>query len=282
MTARLDVQDLAFAYRDAPIFEHLSFTLQPGEMVGLVGPNGSGKSTLLRLLLGLLTATQGRILLNHQPVHSLPRKAIARHIAFVPQDTALDVAFRVRDIVAMGRNPYLGRFQPETPDDQAAIDWALDATSTQPLSARLVQELSGGERQRVMLARALAQQAPLLLLDEPTANLDVAHQLDMLSRVQSVVHDNRCALIALHDLNHATRFCDRILMLADGHLVAQGTPEEVITEVHLASYFHIQAKVRWEPAIGGLTVLPCQSLPSRHLTTSSPKGVAIKPKDSQK
>lgn len=261
MTVRLDVQDVAFAYRDAPVFEHVSFALSPGQMVGLVGPNGSGKSTLLRLLLGLLTATHGHIRLDKKPIQNLSRKAIARHIAFVPQDTALDVAFRVRDIVAMGRNPYLGRFQPETPDDQSAIEWALAATSTQPLATRFIQELSGGERQRVMLARALAQQAPLLLLDEPTANLDVAHQLDMLSLLQSVVHDNRCALIALHDLSHAARFCDRILMLADRRLVAQGAPDEVITEAHLANHFHIQAKVRWEPEIGGLVVLPRRSIP---------------------
>lgn len=264
MTARLDVQDVAFAYRETWVFEHVSFSLSPGEVVGLVGPNGSGKSTLLRLLLGLLTPTHGRVLLDDRPIQNLSRKAIARQTAFVPQDTALDVAFRVRDIVAMGRNPYLGRFQPETPEDQSAIEWALTATATQSLAGRQVQELSGGERQRVMLARALAQQAPLLLLDEPTANLDVAHQLDMLSLVQSVIHDNRCALIALHDLSHAARYCDRILMLADGNLVAQGRPEEVITEDHLVTHFHIEAKVRWEPEIGGLVVLPCRPVPSRH------------------
>jgi len=260
MAARLDVQDLAFAYRDQLVFDHVSFALHPGEVVGLVGRNGSGKSTLLRLLLGLLSANCGHILLDGKPIHSLSRKAIARHTAFVPQDTAIDAAFTARDIVAMGRNPYLGRFQPETPDDRAAIEWALAVTSTQHLTARFVHELSGGERQRVMLARALAQQAPLLLLDEPTANLDVAHQLDMLSQVQSVVRDNRCALVALHDLTLAARFCDRVLMLGDGRLVAQGKPETVITEEHLATYFHIRAKVRWEPDIGGLVVLPCQPI----------------------
>ncbi len=264
MAVRLDVQDLAFAYHDQPVFEHVSFNLQPGEVVGLVGPNGSGKSTLLRLLLGILPANRGRILLEGNPIRSLSRKAIARQIAFVPQDTVIDAAFTARDIVAMGRNPYLGRFQPETPDDQVAIAWALEATSTQHLTTRFVQELSGGERQRVMLARALAQQAPLLLLDEPTANLDVAHQLDMLSQVQSVVHDNRCALIALHDLTLAARFCDRILMLAGGRLVAQGQPEDVITEDHLATYFHIQAKVRWESDIGGLVVLPYRPIANHH------------------
>jgi iron complex transport system ATP-binding protein len=260
MAARLDVQDLAFAYRDQPVLDRVSFALNPGELVGLVGPNGSGKSTLLRLLLGIIPANRGCILLDGTPIRSLSRKAIARHAAFVPQDTAIEAAFTARDIVAMGRNPHLGRFQSETLDDRAAIEWALAVTSTQHLTARFVQELSGGERQRVMLARALAQQAPLLLLDEPTANLDVAHQLDMLTQVRSVARDDRCALIALHDFNLAARFCDRILMLADGHLVAQGKPEAVITEHHLATYFHIRAKVRWEPDIGGLVVLPCRPI----------------------
>jgi iron complex transport system ATP-binding protein len=264
MAAQLDVQDLGFAYRDQPVLDHVSFVLNPGEVVGLVGPNGSGKSTLLRLLLGILPAQRGRILLDGKPLHSLSRKTIARHAAFVPQDTAIDVAFTTRDIVAMGRNPYLGRFQAETSDDHAAIERALAATATQHLTARCVQELSGGERQRVMLARALAQQAPLLLLDEPTANLDVAHQLDMLTQVQSVVRDNRSALLALHDLTLAARFCDRVLMLGNGRLVAQGKPETVITEEHLATYFHIRAKVRWEPDIGGLVVLPCHSIANHH------------------
>ena len=270
MAARLDVQDLTFAYRDQPVLERVSFALSPGELVGLVGPNGSGKSTLLRLILGVFPADRGRMLLDGAPIRSLARKAIARHIAFVPQDTAIDAAFTARDIVAMGRNPYLGRFQPETSDDRAAIDWALDATSTQHLAARFVQELSGGERQRVMLARALAQQAPILLLDEPTANLDVAHQLDVLTQVQAVARDNRCALIALHDLTLAARFCDRILMLSEGRLVAQGKPEDVITEELLAAYFHIRAKVRWEPDIGGLVALPYQAIDNPHTIRTQP------------
>ena len=260
MAAQLDVQDLTFAYRDRPVLEGVSFALNPGELVGLIGPNGSGKSTLLRLILGIFPADRGRILLNGLPLRRLSRKVIARHMAFVPQDTAIDAAFTARDIVAMGRNPHLGRFQPETPNDCAAIEWALTATSTRHLATRFVQELSGGERQRVMLARALAQQAPTLLLDEPTANLDVAHQLDVLTQVQAVARDNRCALIALHDLTLAARFCDRILMLSEGRLVAQGKPDAVITEAHLATYFHIRAKVRWEPDIGGLVALPYQSM----------------------
>ena len=263
MPALLEVRDLTFAYRDRPVLANVTFSVDAGEVIGLVGPNGSGKSTLLRLALGLLAADRGELRVVGTPIAALSRKTLARHAAFVPQDTVVEIAFTVRDVVAMGRHPHLGRFQPETPADEAAIQWALEATSTQALAGRTLQELSGGERQRVILARALAQQATLLLLDEPTANLDVAHQLEMLMRVRSVVREGRGALIAIHDLALAARFCDRIVMLSEGTVAALGTPREVITEAHLARYFRIRARVRWEPELGGLLVLPRAPLAGR-------------------
>ena len=262
MPALLEVRDLTFAYRERAVLSRVTFSIDAGEVVGLVGPNGSGKSTLLRLALGLLAADRGELHVVGIPIAALSRKALARHAAFVPQDTVVEIAFTVRDVVAMGRHPHLGRFQPETAADEAAIQWALASTSTEALAERTLQELSGGERQRVILARALAQQATLLLLDEPTANLDVAHQLEMLMLVRSVVQEGRCALIAIHDLALAARFCDRIVMLSEGAVVALGTPRQVITEAHLAKYFRIQAKVRWEPELGGLLVLPRAPLPA--------------------
>jgi len=252
----LEARNLGFAYQDRPVLAEVSFSIAAREVVGLVGPNGSGKSTLLRLALGLLAADHGEVCIMEQPVAALSRKALARRAAFVPQDTVMDIAFTVRDVVAMGRHPHLGRFQPETDTDAEAIRWALAATATQELAERALQELSGGERQRVILARALAQQATVLLLDEPTANLDVAHQLEMLMLVRRVVEEERCALIAIHDLALAARFCDRIVMLSEGAVVALGTPREVITEARLARYFRIHSRVRWDPELGGLLVLP--------------------------
>lgn len=263
MPALLEARDLTFAYQDRAVLSNVTFSIDAGEVVGLVGPNGSGKSTLLRLALGLLTADHGELRIVGTPIAALSRKALARHAAFVPQDTAMEIAFTVRDVVAMGRHPHLGRFQPATPADEAAIQWALAATAIQGLADRTLQELSGGERQRVILARALAQQATILLLDEPTANLDVAHQLEMLMLVRAVVQEGRSALIAIHDLALAARFCDRVIMLSEGTVVALGTPREVITEARLARYFRIQARVRWEPELGGLLVLPRAPLPER-------------------
>ena len=261
MSALLEVRDLTFSYQDRAVLSNATFSIGAREVVGLVGPNGSGKSTLLRLALGLLAADHGELRIVGTPIAALSRKALARHTAFVPQDTVMEIAFTVRDVVAMGRHPHLSRFQPETPADEAAIQWALEATATQALAERTLQELSGGERQRVILARALAQQATILLLDEPTANLDVAHQLEMLMLVRAVVQEGRCALIAIHDLALAARFCDRIVMLSEGAVVALGTPREVITEARLARYFRIQARVSWEPELGGLLVLPRAPLP---------------------
>ena len=261
MPPLLEVRDLRFAYRERPVLSGVTFSIAAREVVGLVGPNGSGKSTLLRLALGLLAAQRGELRVVDQPVAAMSRKALARHTAFVPQDTVMEIAFTVRDVVAMGRHPHLGRFQPQTEADAAAIHWALGATATLALADRTLQELSGGERQRVILARALAQQATVLLLDEPTANLDVAHQLEMLMLVREVVQEDRCALVAIHDLALAARFCDRIVMLSEGTVAALGTPREVITEARLARYFRIQASVRWDPELDGLVVLPRAPLP---------------------
>ena len=256
MAPLLEARNVGFAYQERPVLAGVSFSIAAREVVGLVGPNGSGKSTLLRLALGLLAADRGDIQVVGRPVAALSRRALARRAAFVPQDTAMEIAFTVRDVVAMGRHPHLGRFQPETEADAEAIRWALAATATEALAERTLQELSGGERQRVILARALAQQATVLLLDEPTANLDVAHQLEMLMLVRRVVEEERCALIAIHDLALAARFCDRIVMLSEGAVVALGTPREVITEARLARYFRIHSRVRWDPELGGLLVLP--------------------------
>lgn len=256
MKPLLTVSHVSFAYAQRAALQDVSFTLQRGECVALVGPNGSGKSTLLRLLLGLVPASQGSILLDGQPLQRLRRQELARRIAFVPQDTVIDFAFTVREIVAMGRMPHLRRFQPVGHTDEAAIDAALTATATMPLAARLVTGISGGERQRVIIARALAQQPQLILLDEPTANLDLVHQLDVLEQVRALVDSGCTVLAALHDLTLAARFCERILLLHSGQLVAQGSPEHVVTEAHLSMYFGLHARVRWEPDIDSLVVLP--------------------------
>jgi iron complex transport system ATP-binding protein len=259
MTDVLRVEALDFGYPGRPVLRGVDFAARAGEIIALCGPNGAGKSTLLRVILGLLPARAGRVLLAGDAVSALPRREIARRAALLMQDSPLDLPLSAREVVALGRLPHLRRFQAEGADDSAAIDAALDLTDTRSFADRLVTELSGGERHRVQLARALAQETPLLLLDEPTASLDVAHQLQALRLLRAVAARGRTVLVALHDLSLAARSCDRILLLGDGQLQADGRPVDVLTEANLARLFHVRARV-WTDQDGALLVIPLAPL----------------------
>ncbi|MGH8577003.1 MAG: ABC transporter ATP-binding protein [Gammaproteobacteria bacterium] len=257
--ALLEADRISFAYNGRPVVEDVSVALRPGEFVGLVGPNGSGKTTLLRLLLSLLRPDSGEVRLQGDALRGLARSEIARRAAFVPQDTAIEFAFTVLEVVAMGRNPHLGRFQPPRPHDLEAIRAALHATGTEAFAERTVNALSGGERQRVVIARAIAQEGRVLVLDEPTANLDLARQLEILGLVRELVSTGRAAVAAIHDLSLAARYCGRIIMLSHGHVVADGPPEEVVTPANLSKYFGVRAEVRRDAESGLLVVIPRES-----------------------
>ena len=261
MPALLEAHELTFAYNTHRVLQGVSLAVQEREVVGLVGPNGAGKTTLLHVLLGLLTPQHGRVALRGTDVAALRRREIARRVAFVPQDAHLDIAFTVREVVAMGRTPYLGRFQPEGPRDAQLVDEALHHTATAALADRMADTLSGGERQRVLVARALAQETPVILLDEPTANLDLAHQLEVMDLVRDVARAGRGALAAIHDLSLASRYCDRIVLLHDGAVAAEGPPAEVLTEANLARYFRVAARIQAQADGHGLTVLAQEALP---------------------
>jgi iron complex transport system ATP-binding protein len=264
MGALLTAQNLSFAYDGRPVLKEVSLAVEAGGFVGLIGANGSGKTTLLRALLGLLKAS-GEARLCGDPLWTLNRQEIATRATMVHQDTRVDFAFTSRDIVAMGRTPYLGRFKPEGPADKEAIARAMRETGTTELAERPVTELSGGERQRVHLARALAQETNAILLDEPTANLDLAHQFEALELVRGFTRVGGAALAAIHDLTLASRFCDRLLLLSEGKIVAAGSPAEVITESNLACHFALRARVRRDEETGSLIVYPLESISSIQL-----------------
>jgi iron complex transport system ATP-binding protein len=255
MSALLTGHNLSFAYDERPVLNGVSLAIEAGEFVGLIGANGSGKTTLLRILLGLLSAS-GEVWLCGEVLESLDRREVAKRATMVPQDTRIDFAFTAREIVAMGRTPYLGRFRPEAVTDKEAIARAMCETGTEGLAERPVTELSGGERQRVHLARALAQETHVILLDEPTANLDLAHQYEALELVREFTRSGGAALAAIHDLSLAARFCDRLLLLSEGKIVAAGLPSEVITESNLAHHFALRARVRRDEETGGLIIYP--------------------------
>jgi iron complex transport system ATP-binding protein len=258
MSALLTAQNISFAYDGRPVLNGVSLAVEAGEFAGLIGANGSGKTTLLRILLGLLQAS-GEVWLCGDPLGSLDRREIAKRATMVPQDTRIDFAFTAREIVAMGRTPYLGRFTPERAIDRDAIARAMRETGTEELAERPVTEISGGERQRVHLARALAQETRVILLDEPTANLDLAHQYEALELVCEFTRSGGAALAAIHDLSLAARFCDRLLLLSEGKIVAAGLPAEVITESNLSRHFALRARVRRDEEMGGLIVYPLGS-----------------------
>ncbi|MEM9190584.1 MAG: ABC transporter ATP-binding protein [Myxococcota bacterium] len=234
-------RSLSFGYRDAPVLTEVDIEVRSGELLGIIGPNGAGKSTLLRLLVGIAPLQSGSLELGSQSLRSFSRRELARKVAFVPQTIGTDFAFRVRDVVAMGRTPHLGRLQPETPADRDAIERALSATDLGELRDRPFGELSGGERQRVVLARALAQDTKLLVLDEPTAHLDLYHSFALLQLIRSHVDQGGGTIVALHDPTLALRFCDRLLLLHRGRVHADGPAAEVLSEENLRSVFGVDA-----------------------------------------
>jgi iron complex transport system ATP-binding protein len=234
------------------VLDGVALTARPGELVGLVGPNGAGKTTLLRTINGTLTPAAGTVRVDGDAVTDLSARERSRRVATVPQDTSVGFAFDVRTVVEMGRHPHRPRFG--TDPDPGAVDRALARVDAADLADRSVDAISGGERSRVLLARALAQDADVLVLDEPTASLDINHQVRTLSLVRSVVDDDRAAVAAIHDLDLAARYCDRLVVLADGVVRASGPPETVLDGDTLRSAFGVEAAVAENPVTGSPTV----------------------------
>ncbi len=258
-SALIRLRGLAMDFDSHRILENVDLDLAPGGMVGLVGPNGAGKTTLLKLLMGLLTPTAGSIRLQGRCLRAFKRRELARLISLVPQDTHIGFAFSVEDIVAMGRNPHLGRFQVAGSHDLAQVRQAMEQTAIGELARRSVATLSGGERQRVLIARAIAQETPIVLLDEVTANLDLCHQLEVLTLARELAQAGRLVIAAIHDLNLAARYCDRLLLLAEQRIQADGPPRQVLTQTHLRRYFRVEAAVDERPVGLGLQITALHS-----------------------
>jgi len=242
------VEDLVVGLGGNTVLDGLSLSVTSGSLVGLVGPNGAGKTTLLGTINATLAPDGGRVLVGNEDVHALSSRAVARRVATVPQDTSVPFSFPVRRVVEMGRHPHRPRFGADP--DPGAVDRAMERTGVADLADRSIDAVSGGERQRVMLARALAQDAPVLVLDEPTASLDVNHQVATLDLVAGLVGEGRTALAAIHDLNLAARYCDAVAVLADGRILAAGPPREVLTEDAVARAFGADAVVVDHPVTG--------------------------------
>jgi len=238
MNQLLEVKNINAGYTGRMVLKNISLSARAGELIGIIGPNGSGKSTLIRAMSRTLKPEGGEILLDGRDIYAISPLESARSIAVVPQDTLIAFEFLVRDIVMMGRIPHMRRFSRENASDLAAVEKAMELTETKNLSGRLINELSAGERQRVIIAKALAQEPRLLMLDEPTSHLDIGHQADIFDLVRRQCDRGSLSTIAvLHDLNLASEYCDRVLLLNNGLLIANGTPSEVINKKNIEEIY---------------------------------------------
>ena len=243
--------------REIVALSDTSLSLSTGEVVGLVGPNGSGKTTLIRVVTGVVRPGSGHVTIAGRDARRMRQVELARQIAVVPQEPVLPPAFTALACVLMGRTPHLRLLQNEGASDLEAARRAMLATDTWSLADRLLGELSGGERQRVVVARALAQETPILLLDEPTAHLDLGHQASVLGLMRGFARDDGKAVLAVvHDLTLAARYCDRLVMLSNGSVVADGTPNEVLTPQRLHEIYGVIADVFPHPTTGRPVVAP--------------------------
>jgi iron complex transport system ATP-binding protein len=259
----LSVRDVSFAYRStAPrVVDGVSFDVARGELIGVIGPNGSGKTTLLKMSSGALTPTAGTIGLDGRPLRDWPRRAIARRVAFVPQETHAPFDFSVLDIVLMGRFPHLGAFALEGPADLEIARQALASTGTSAFETRPFSTLSGGEKQRVVIASALAQRPELLLLDEPTASLDVGHQLEIQLLLERLNRESGVTMVlSTHDLNFAAALCRQLILIRGGRVIAQGPTDRVLTRDAVRALYDVDADVQRHPRAGHLTVTPIARL----------------------
>lgn len=229
MTKLLHVENISSGYSGRAVIEGIDFSAQKGEFVGIIGPNGAGKSTLTRTISRALPPIKGAVKYNGEDIYKAPSNKIACSIAVVPQDTLIVFEFSVRDIIMLGRIPYLKKFKKETEKDLSAVERAMALTNTTRLADRFINELSAGERQRVIIAKALAQEPKLLILDEPTSHLDISHQIEIFDLIKDLsVNEGLTVLAVLHDLNLASEYCDKLLLMNNGGIFRQGRPREVL------------------------------------------------------
>ena len=243
MTARLSTQSLAYGYPDRALGRNIDIDIQPGEIVCVLGPNGSGKTTLFRTLLGLLPAHAGTITLGGKSLVSCTPSERATMMAYVPQAGGGTFAFSVRDVVLMGRTAHLGLFAAPGVKDIASADAALDELRISHLADKSFMQISGGERQLVLIARALAQESPLLIMDEPTANLDFGNQALILSEILRLKAGGKSVLFSSHNPDHALQCAGRVLMLHQGNVLALGSPREVVTAVNLRTLYGVDVEL---------------------------------------
>ncbi len=256
MIPALHAQSITLAYGKSTISEGLTLDIAPGSFTAIVGPNASGKSTLLRALARLISPSAGSVMLHGRDLADHGSKELARLLGLLPQTSIAPDGIRVADLVARGRFPHQRAFDRWSQRDEDAVASAMAATGVAELSGRLVDELSGGQRQRVWVAMALAQQTGVLLLDEPTTFLDIAHQVAALELFRELNLDGHTLVAVLHDLNHAARYASHIVVMSGGEIVAHGAPHDVITAEIIGDVFELPCRIMTDPESGTPMVIP--------------------------
>lgn len=254
--ALLQAFDLSYGVNGKTILDNISVALAQNELVGLIGPNGAGKSTLMKLLVGYLKTDTGDLLLNNESLHQLTPTERALSISYLAQHTQIDFQFSVIETLLMGCHAQETNGQLSSAQRHERLNQVTDTLKLNPLLTRTVNSLSGGEQQLVQFGRILMQAAPLMILDEPTASLDIGHETQLMSHIQQRCRAGSGALVSMHNLNTAAAFCDRLILLKDGNIVVQGTPTEVITKQHLEQVYHQPVDVYVHPLTGKLRILP--------------------------
>lgn len=254
---RLGARDLSLGYGATPIVEGLTVDVAPGAVTAIVGPNACGKSTLLRGLARLMNPAAGQVILDGSDISRLRTKDVAKRLGLLPQSSIAPEGITVADLVTRGRFPHQTMLRQFSRADQQAVADAMAATGVTAIAGRPVDQLSGGQRQRVWIAMVLAQQTPLILLDEPTTFLDIAHQIELLDLFADLNAEQGCTIVAvLHDLNHACRFADQIIAMKAGAIVAQGNPADVITATLVEEVYGLECQVIDDPETGTPLVIP--------------------------
>lgn len=254
---RLGARDLSLGYGATPIVEGLTVDVAPGAVTAIVGPNACGKSTLLRGLARLMNPAAGQVILDGSDISRLRTKDVAKRLGLLPQSSIAPEGITVADLVTRGRFPHQTMLRQFSRADQQAVADAMAATGVTAIAGRPVDQLSGGQRQRVWIAMVLAQQTPLILLDEPTTFLDIAHQIELLDLFADLNAEQGCTIVAvLHDLNHACRFADQIIAMKTGAIVAQGNPADVITATLVEEVYGLECQVIDDPETGTPLVIP--------------------------
>lgn len=268
-SSRLRIENATIGYDKTVISEDISVEIPHNSFTAIIGPNGCGKSTLLRALARVLVPVKGRVMLDDQNISKYKPKVVAREFGLLPQTSLAPEGIRVVDLVARGRAPYQSLIQQWRKSDEEAVKTALEATRLTALGSRFIAELSGGQRQRVWIAMLLAQQTPIMLLDEPTTFLDIAHQYELMELLRDFHEDGKTVVTVLHDLNQAARYADHLIVMQQGKVITTGMPQDVLTKELVKEVFGLDAMICPDPATGTPNVVPLDPRAQKKLSSQA-------------